>query len=97
MSLCIDSESAVVSSIDESIQEVFQMMAGASLNRRSSGCRLGEITADTVSNRSAISVVMGLTGDLHGSLIISLESAAALQWTEGLIDHKTDENRSDGC
>ena len=94
MSLCADSTTAVIDSIDESIREVFEMMAGATLTRKNSLCRVGVGVGVGTPNReqddTEISVVMGLTGDLQGLLSLSMDAAAAIRWTESLIDHQSD-------
>ena len=88
MSLCADSTTAVTDSIDESIREVFQMMAGTTLTRKNSLCRIR--SAERQHDDSEISVVMGLTGDLQGLLSLSMDAAAAIRWTESLIDYQSD-------
>jgi CheY-specific phosphatase CheX len=93
MALCIDTETAVIDSIDESIREVFEMMAGASITRSGSRCRPVSYAslANLPNKGKAISVVMGLTGGLQGSLSISMDAAAAIRWTQSLIDHQATE------
>ena len=86
MTLCIDTKALIVDSIDESIREVFEMMAGEPLSRNDSNCRLDFVASDDASD-SEITVVMSLTGCLQGTLSLSMNEQAALRWTHSLIDH----------
>lgn len=85
MTLCTDTETAIIESIDESIKEVFEMMAGAALSR------FEGIDAASPADSKEISVVMGLTGELQGSLFLTMYQDAALAWTKALIDHEASE------
>lgn len=86
MTLCTDTETAVIESIDESINEVFEMMAGSALNRIEL-----EISEGQTESKNDITVVMGLTGELQGSLSLSMSRDGAFAWTKALIDHETSE------
>ena len=91
MTLCIDTETTVIDSIDESIQETFQMMAGEALIREGESCRVDSAKYHAKRSGGEISVVMGLTGGLQGSVSLSMTHDAAIRWTDALIDHKASE------
>lgn len=90
MALCIDTKTSVTDSIDESIREVFSMMVDAELTQV-------EPTQDPrrciakINGDGMITVVMGLTGDLQGSLTLTMTGEAAIDWTRGLIEIESDE------
>ncbi|WP_160148044.1 chemotaxis protein CheX [Rubripirellula obstinata] len=81
----------MIDSIDESIREVFEMMADAVLVREGERCRVtnNQYKIDAATN--GISVVMGLTGGLKGSVSLSMSDEAAMRWATALIDHQASE------
>ncbi len=87
MTLCIDTQTMIIESIDSSIREVFEMMAGADLLRLGESCPIAVPSAKCQSH-AEVSVFVGLAGELQGSLCISLEEQGAIQWTRALIDHQ---------
>ena len=89
MTLCVDTETAVVDSIDQSICEVFEMMAGATLAREGDTDRTG-VTSQDVSDHSDVTVVMGLTGDLQGTISVCMTPEAAIAWTESLLEERAE-------
>jgi chemotaxis protein CheX len=91
MTLCIDTKTTLIDSIDESIREVFEMMAGSVLVREGEPCEIGTENCHPSESPTEISVVMGLTGDLQGSMSLSMTNDAAIKWTESLIDHQATE------
>jgi CheY-specific phosphatase CheX len=90
MTLCIDSEKLVRESVDRSIREVFSMMIGVELTQ-SRASSPGPIASVACSGEPAMTVLLGLTGEIQGSLSLSLTEKAAIEWTRALIDHETDE------
>ena len=83
MELCSDTQTVVTDAVDESIREVFSMMAGTELSP-CGGSHVCDAIAD--GNPSLdVAVVMGLSGGLQGSLVVVLNEAAALQWTQSLL------------
>ncbi len=92
MILSFDVEQSVRYAVDESIREVFSMM----LNRSIECGTVEESVA--ASQNSAITVLLGLTGEIQGSLSLTLTEKAAIDWTRELINEditEMDENVSD--
>lgn len=84
--LCQDIETALTESIDQSVRETFEMMSGTVITIKEACCPLKSSTK-ALPSESALSVIMGWTGDLHGSLSLTLVDEAARAWTKALIDH----------
>lgn len=84
--LCQDIEISLTESIDQSIRETFEMMAGSVITVKETCCPF-KSNAKVLQAESAISVIMGWTGDLHGSLSLTLVDEAARAWTRALIEH----------
>ena len=82
MALCTDSESAVVDAVDQSACEVFQMMAGIELESSSDGS-IDPHDADFADK--AFTVVMRLSGDLQGTLSLTVSEKLASEWTHRLL------------
>lgn len=85
MTLCTEIESLITNAIDESIREVFAMMIGEDLQQTESARVLPRVGTVRDSGPE-LTVVMGLTGDLQGSLSLTLDESAALRWTDRLVD-----------
>lgn len=89
MSLSTDTESAVVDAFNESLQEAFKTMTGeqatclgqSRFDRSTKPPRLDE----------GLTVIMGLSGELEGSVSMCLTREAALHWTRELIGHESSE------
>jgi len=96
--LSLDIESAIQDAIDCSIRETFSMMIGEELEflgtRPFHQAVLGEPSlqpqADQNESLEEITVVVGLSGGLQGSVSVCLDRQSALLWTQRLIDHETD-------
>jgi CheY-specific phosphatase CheX len=89
MAFCIDTENAIKDSIDQSVREVFSMMIDEQLQEL-----VFSESDDQGTNpetRGALTVLLGLTGDIQGSLSLSLSDTAAIHWTRALIEHETSE------
>lgn len=84
--LATKTENCVLQSLETSLRETFEMMTGESL------MSAPETSAAVESGKpqQGVTVVMGLTGQLNGSVCIGLSNDAALLWTKCLIDHETD-------
>ena len=82
MPLCVDKLTSIVEAVDESAREVFSMMAGETLDR----IELQANDSPFAESGPALTVILGLTGDLRGSVSLSLVDAASLLWTNRLID-----------
>ncbi len=88
--LCQDIETAITDAIDESVRETFELMAGTSIAIKEKCCPIKSPAFLTPSDR-AVSVVMGWSGDLQGSLCLTLSDVAARAWTRSLIEHDSGE------
>jgi len=88
MSLCIDTKTAVLDAVNGSLCEVFEMMVGESIVPIDSR-EVHEPFDKTDPDQEDLSVVVGLSGGLKGSLNICLDQNAAFRWTVQLIDHET--------
>ncbi|MEM9589121.1 MAG: chemotaxis protein CheX [Planctomycetota bacterium] len=88
MTLTVDTESAVAEVLDRSIRNAFETMLGETLTElpRSS---LRPHEGNT--GKKCLTVVVGLSGTLNGTLGMCLSGAAARCWTKGLIDHDSGE------
>jgi len=84
MTVCVDTDTIVRDAADASIREVFSMMIGEAIDA------IDEPSLGPVSTE-AMTVLLGLTGEIQGSISVSLGEAAAIQWTKALIDHETTE------
>ncbi|MEM6980766.1 MAG: chemotaxis protein CheX [Planctomycetota bacterium] len=83
--------------IDASLRETFAMMVGDEVEfvqkttlDPSLRSPLTTVDLDNAVDRQ-MTVVVGLSGDLQGSVSVCLDQAAALDWTEKLIDHQTEQ------
>ncbi|MDA9858800.1 chemotaxis protein CheX [Rubripirellula sp.] len=84
MTLWTDTESALVVALDQSACEVFQMMAGVELTSISRPVSMPP--ADEVrAKQRGVTVLMGITGDLNGSVIITMSKSAACEWTGRMV------------
>jgi CheY-specific phosphatase CheX len=90
MTLCIDTEKLVRDAVDKSIREVFSMMIGEELTQKIEETPRESIPAAKKAE-PAMTVLLGFTGDIQGSLSLSLSDQAAIDWTRGLIEHETAE------
>lgn len=90
MILSTDIETAVTEAVDQSLRETFEMMVGQSLTIKEKSCPVKRQSLDVILEQ-AISVVMGWSGDLQGSLCLTLSDLGARRWTNGLIDHDSGE------
>jgi len=90
MTLCIDTEKLVRDAVDLSIREVFSMMIGEELSQNVVD---GHDSLPPSPNKAepSMTVLLGFTGDIQGSLSLSLSEHAAIHWTHALIDHETEE------
>lgn len=88
LSLRADSETYIVEGIDESITEAFRMMAGESV--RPVGRKRFEESIGNPQGVSGVTVIVGLSGDLQGSVSLCLPPKAAILWTAQLIEHRAD-------
>jgi len=89
MTLCIDTEKLVRDSVDKSIRDVFSMMIGAELTRIEFETR--EMSRPEPENiEPSMTVLVGLTGDIQGTLSLSMSDLAAIAWSHALIEHETD-------
>lgn len=61
------------------------MMAGEELHQLETTCSLEDYRKPQGAERD-LTVVMGLTGDLQGSLSLTMNQAAGLHWTKCLIN-----------
>ncbi len=84
MSLCVDTELAVKEAVDQAIREVFRTMTGQTV-----GLLTGEFNFENNEwNDPALAkltVVLGFTGNIQGSLCLSLSEQAAIQWSEAIL------------
>ncbi|MFG0254824.1 MAG: chemotaxis protein CheX [Rhodopirellula sp. JB053] len=95
--LSLDLESVIADAVDSSIRETFSLMVGQEISQVQTD-RVAEKTPSvrqydvhqTTKYDEEITVVVGLSGQLQGSVSICMGLASALRWTEGLIDHCTD-------
>jgi len=88
MALCIDKELIVRQAVDASICEVFSTMIGEDL-KLASATYVEPGLRNSESNEPALTVLLGLTGGIQGTLSLSLSERAAIQWTHALIEHET--------
>ncbi|MDG2223106.1 MAG: chemotaxis protein CheX [Rubripirellula sp.] len=84
MTLCTDTESALVDALDQSACEVFQLMAAVELTSIGQPVSLPPPN-EGVANAKDVTVVMAITGDLNGSVIINMSKSAAYEWTGRMI------------
>ncbi len=95
--LSLDIETAIADAVDASIRETFSMMIGHELEHvatrhiaqaiptvRSNG------TSCPVDFKEEITVIVGLSGGLQGSVSVCLDRESAILWTVKLIDHETE-------
>lgn len=82
MALCTDTQSTVVDAVDQSAREVFQMMAAVELQAIEWDT---ESTPKRTPQQSDITVVMGLTGDLQGSVVLTTSEAGGRLWASTLL------------
>ncbi len=84
MSLCVDTELAVKDAVDQAIREVFRTMTGQTV-----GLIAGEMDMDNMEwddpALAKLTVVLGFTGNIQGSLCLSLSEQAAIQWSETIL------------
>ena len=84
MSLCIDTELAVKEAVDQAIREVFRTMTGQTLTQASDELVSAVSDWDDPSVPK-LTVILGLTGGIQGSLCLSLSEQAAIQWSETIL------------
>lgn len=89
LSLRADNETYVVEGIDESVTEAFRMMAGEAV--RSVDRKRFEESIGNPRGSTGVTVIVGLSGDLQGSVSLCLPPRAAILWTAQVIDYETDE------
>ena len=77
-------ESAVTQSVDESLRDTFVKMLNVE-PRQLDSRRLSAPTSAFDGDDSVITVVVGLTGGLNGSIAITLSEKSAVRWTQGLL------------
>lgn len=93
--LCIDTETTVSDAIERSVGETFSMMIGKDVSLVQRSCLDTKQTLASAAKHldqidRQMTVVVGLSGDLQGSVSVCLDLPAALDWTRQLIDHETD-------
>lgn len=88
--LCQDIETTITESIDKSLREAFEMMAGSVITIKEPCCPV-KSPKSVIPSEHAVSVIMGWSGDLHGTLSLTLTDAAARAWTKALIEHDSGE------
>jgi chemotaxis protein CheX len=88
VSLSTDTEALIVDAVDRSLSEAFEMMVGTSVRRLGEQRRREPI--EEPNHRDGLTVVMGMTGELQGSIVVCLSVPAALKWTQQIIDHDTE-------
>lgn len=77
-------ETAVTGSVDEALRDTFVKMLDVE-PRQLDSRRLSAPTSAFDGDDSVITVVVGLTGGLNGSIAITLSERSAIRWTEGLL------------
>ncbi len=90
MALCIDTETTVVDAISASMIDVFSMMVGEEVVATAQH-PLASSAFSNATHENALTIVMGFSGDLVGSLCLCLPEKAALRWAELLIEHQSTE------
>jgi CheY-specific phosphatase CheX len=89
MLLATDNQTVIADKFDLAVQETIRTMVNGDIEL------LGkQATSKTNSWSNSIDsgmTVVGLAGDLQGTISISLTKSAALEWTRALIQHETEE------
>lgn len=87
MILSNDVEALFRDTADESIREVFSLMTTESLIRETFAS--GEVGfANSLCQVRSLTVLLAITGEIQGSLSLSLSEQAAIDWTHALIEHE---------
>lgn len=87
MSLCVDTEVAVREAVNQAVCEVFQMMTGTCILPVPETYETDTDLLDEQANPK-LTVILGLTGGIQGSLCLSLTEPAAMHWAETILFEK---------
>lgn len=90
MMLISDVAGSVRDAADESICEVFSLMTGVPLTLETVQSGDDGIVSCLSQDRALI-VLLAITGEIQGSLSLSLHTQAAIDWTHALIEHVADD------
>jgi len=91
--LCVDTETMVTEALDASVRETFDMMIGKPIDHVATRA----MESFPVLKKSLqvpdeqVTVVVGLSGLLQGSVSVCVDEQVALSWTRDLIQHETEE------
>ncbi len=88
-----DLSQAVADAVDESIDEVFGMMAGHPAEQVS--LHLLPATEKHMADKHPLTVTLSLSGDLQGIIGLCLSGEAARQWTADIIGEAADDINQD--
>lgn len=90
--LCTDVANAISEAVDASLRETFEMMIGETVTLTQTSCTspTSESRTPDAEDCNQVTVVVGLSGGLQGSVSLCLDTEAAFLWTRKLIDHETD-------
>ncbi|MEM1226940.1 MAG: chemotaxis protein CheX [Planctomycetota bacterium] len=95
--LCDTFEQTIADAVQASICETFTTMIGQDITLTRQGpLQLSLEDAAARFNQpqapdGQMTVVVGLSGDLQGSVSVCMHHEAAFEWTKQLIDHETDQ------
>lgn len=84
MTLCTDVDAAAIHAVDESIVEFFETMLGGEVTKCQPRARSGEDPSPT-SLQQAISAVVGISGDMTGTICLSMNESVAFAIVRELI------------
>ncbi len=84
MTLCVDTEIAVKEAVDKAVHEVFRTMTGAIVEPVTGNYESDE-SQWSDAETPKLTVVLGFTGGIQGSLCLSLSEQAAIQWAETVL------------
>ncbi|MBB3204845.1 chemotaxis protein CheX [Rhodopirellula rubra] len=94
--LSLDIETVIANAIDSSIRETFSLMIGQELTHVQTNRVVNKMPTVGKYNQNRpvdydeeITVVVGLSGQLQGSVSVCMDLESALLWTENLIDHQS--------
>jgi len=91
--LCVDTETMVTEALDASVRETFEMMTGKTIVH--SGTRVMDsfplVKKELQVPDGQVTVVVGLSGLLQGSVSVCVDEPVALSWTRDLIQHESQE------
>ena len=84
----------VLEAIDQSVRQTFNAMLNREVQQIEAGTLLRTLRS-TAGDPAVVSVVMGWSGEISGSLTLTLDEASALDWTGVLTGQRYDEIDSD--